>query len=814
MTAPMRHTPYSTALPASQTAPVNEFRCLFTTDVKRKQKRWQDGYLKFHTFNNRVMVSDQARNHIGDTYWKESNELQEGDELSLDKGVLVEVAEAMGITQTELAPLLAKKKDPPREPPRRPTPSANTRPFQRPTSVAPSSVVRANPQLKHKSLNTLLGTPKGPVGKAVPLKSPYQVRMEKEQENEFPEERAPKRQKTIQRPTVWRASSPVNEDEPSPAKPMPLWARTADAKSAPTPQPAVRRSAKVITISSESDHISDITLSSTPARAVKSVPATPIITLPDIRSSVFEEPVTIPIETPRPPPARIRLPKRKSVETSNRPAPTSSPPVSASNRLTNVDFAVQTVQKPQKKQSPPPPPSPPRNTKAKSLRLSVGVKRGTLLCQTLARPASRAGSEPRASAPRASNPRISRIQSKEPSSAIPEEHSEEQRARDLSAARTTNVSKEKSKEPAKGTKAASRKAKSPTPSIELEEDLFDDPEVIHGLMDQQLLAPSSPEEPLQPRPSSPRRPAAPRKSAKKPTKETPIVEKTPDAEDTPLASRPSASRNTTKKAQSAKKPAEMSQAKRPVSPPAQSVFKPPDQPSRDISPVYTDASAPASRTNSTSPTKPAFSTGGFPKKTKRFAKKNTAPAPPSELPTPAPLPPSEPAALPPHPLTKARKGPLMSTTELAALLTKPKKRPRHDDPIEDDAPAGKSPARKIRRVRSENDAPIPSTAEDWEKRNLPKTSSTLTEIEETVADPPAPVVKRKESGLAALVKRTDPRKKFARTVSLNVETNLVPTDVEPDLPSPVIDGDVGPWSTEAFDLFDWRPPGRERKVED
>jgi hypothetical protein len=809
----MRHTPYSTALPASQTAPVNEFRCLFTTDVKRKQKRWQDGYLKFHTFNNRVMVSDQARNHIGDTYWKESNELQEGDELSLDKGVLVEVAEAMGITQTDLAPLLAKKKDPPREPPRRPTPSANTRPFQRPTSVAPSSVVRANPQLKHKSLNTLLGTPKGPVGKAVPMKSPYQVRMEKEQENDFPEERAPKRQKTVQRPAEWRASSPINEQESSPARPMPLWARTADAKGAQTPQPAVSRSANVLTISSESDLISDVTLPSTPARAVKSVPTAPVITLLDVPSSVFEEPATIPIETPRPPPAKIRLPKKKPVETPKRPAPTSSPPVSASNCLANVDFAVQPVHKPQKQPAPPPSPPPPRNTKTKSLRLSTGVRRGTLLCQTLARPTSRGGSEPRASAPRASNLRMSRIQSKEPSPAIAEEHSEEQRDRSLSAARTTIVSNENHTSPAKGTKAASRSAKSLTSPIEQEEDVFDDPEIIHGLMDQQLLVPSSPIEPLQSPPSPPKKPAAPRKAAKKMNKEISVVEDIPDAEDMPLVSRPPASRITDKKAQPAKRTTEKPTTTRPVSMPVQAVFKPPDQPSRDISPVHPDTSAPPSRTASTSLTKPAFSTGGFPKKTKRVTKKPTASSPSSEVPPQAPGVP-ESTTLPPHPLTKAKKGPLMSTTELAALLTKPKKRLRSDDPIEDDTQTGKSPARKIRRVRSENDTPIPSTAEDWEKRNLPKTSSTLTENEDMLADPLAPVVKKKLSGLAALVKRTDPRKKFARAVSLNVETSLVPADVEPDLPSPVIDNDVGPWSTEAFDLFDWRPPGMERVAED
>jgi hypothetical protein len=269
MTAPLRSTPHASALPASQTAPVAEFRCLFTHDVRRKQKRWQDGYLKFHTFNNRVMVCDQARNHVGDTYWKESNELHEGDELSLDKGVLVEVAEAMGITQTDLAPILAKKtKTPTKEPPMRPTPSATVRPFQRPSSVAPNNAARAASQLRHKSLNSLLGTPKGPVGKAAPIKSPYEARMEKEKENDLAEERAPKRQRIMQRPAGWRASSPVQGDEQSPIKTTALREGAPDTRSGPT-------TAHVITIPSESDHIpfvsSGVTLPGTPAKLVRSV---------------------------------------------------------------------------------------------------------------------------------------------------------------------------------------------------------------------------------------------------------------------------------------------------------------------------------------------------------------------------------------------------------------------------------------------------------------------------------------------------------------------------------------------------------------
>src|SRR5690242_21646248 len=105
MTAPLRGTPHS-QLPASQTAPVAEFRCLYTPDVRKKQKKWQDGFLKFHSFNNRVMVYDQARNFLGDTYYKDSDALHEGDELTLDKGVMAEVADALGVTQTALKPLI------------------------------------------------------------------------------------------------------------------------------------------------------------------------------------------------------------------------------------------------------------------------------------------------------------------------------------------------------------------------------------------------------------------------------------------------------------------------------------------------------------------------------------------------------------------------------------------------------------------------------------------------------------------------------------------------------------------------------------
>ena len=76
------------------TAPVIDFACLYTHDLRRKQKRWQDGFLRYHTFNKRIMVYDDSRNFVGDAHWKAREELQDGDEVALEKGgVIVQVAE-------------------------------------------------------------------------------------------------------------------------------------------------------------------------------------------------------------------------------------------------------------------------------------------------------------------------------------------------------------------------------------------------------------------------------------------------------------------------------------------------------------------------------------------------------------------------------------------------------------------------------------------------------------------------------------------------------------------------------------------------
>ncbi|KAG0650303.1 GRF-type zinc finger domain-containing 1 [Hyphodiscus hymeniophilus] len=146
------------------TAPVLEFRCLYTSDLRRKQKRWQDGRLKFHTFNRRVMVYDDRSNFVGDTHWRNDYEFAEGEELGLERGgIMVEVGECVGKRDQDLTELVDKRvKD--REEriaaknastPLRPQPSLN------PHTPACSALLRP------KSLNAVLGNPNGHYGKAL-----------------------------------------------------------------------------------------------------------------------------------------------------------------------------------------------------------------------------------------------------------------------------------------------------------------------------------------------------------------------------------------------------------------------------------------------------------------------------------------------------------------------------------------------------------------------------------------------------------------------------------------------------------------------
>ncbi|KAK7548062.1 hypothetical protein IWX49DRAFT_509320, partial [Phyllosticta citricarpa] len=201
-----------TIVPSQNTAPVHEFACLYTHDLRRKQKRWQDGFLKFHTFNKRAMVYDQSRNHIGDTHWKKGDELQEGDELTLENGVIVEVAEPKSITQTDLTPILQKR---PRE-----GVAENGMALRNPRLPVPgvrSSGIRSSAvsQSLNRPLSAVLGTPKGPLGKAqLPHTSPFEERKANQAKDWAATERAAKRQRVAEVGQVWNAAKEIRTPVP------------------------------------------------------------------------------------------------------------------------------------------------------------------------------------------------------------------------------------------------------------------------------------------------------------------------------------------------------------------------------------------------------------------------------------------------------------------------------------------------------------------------------------------------------------------------------------------------------------------------
>ncbi|KAL8852660.1 MAG: hypothetical protein Q9221_002420 [Calogaya cf. arnoldii] len=204
MTSTLYPTSPNLTVPSTQnTAPVLSYNCLYTHDLRRKAKRWQDGVLKYHTFNKRIMVYDVPRNFIGDTHWRESQAIQDGDELELEKGVLIQIGEEVKVerTETDLTELLEKRKPKPTcDGPKVPLPAAVRTPSTpQPNSIAnatsTTSMSAAFSQLRPKSLNALLGRPKGPVGRAtLPSKSPAEQRYEKEN-NALEGARSPKRRR-------------------------------------------------------------------------------------------------------------------------------------------------------------------------------------------------------------------------------------------------------------------------------------------------------------------------------------------------------------------------------------------------------------------------------------------------------------------------------------------------------------------------------------------------------------------------------------------------------------------------------------------
>lgn len=132
------------------------------------------------------MYESPSRNYIGDQHWRDDDAVRDGDEFQLEKPVLVQVGEMVGATETDLTELLDKRRKPQdiaadgrKESPRRYTPS-NSITNDTATATARQPAEQLS-QLRPKSLNALLGTPKGRIGRAaIPTKSPHELRREDE----------------------------------------------------------------------------------------------------------------------------------------------------------------------------------------------------------------------------------------------------------------------------------------------------------------------------------------------------------------------------------------------------------------------------------------------------------------------------------------------------------------------------------------------------------------------------------------------------------------------------------------------------------
>ncbi len=177
--------------PSATTAPVHEHACLFTHDVRRKQKRWQDGRLKYHTFNRRVMVHDERGNFVGDTYWREDYDLADGDNLELERGgIIIQVGECVGSRDQDLSDLIDKRAQ---EKAQRQAAAAARRPPA--ATVATLHGVKPLP-LPQKHLHDVIGTPSGHHGRAVlPKESPYEERRQRQPPPQSGDTRPAKRQR-------------------------------------------------------------------------------------------------------------------------------------------------------------------------------------------------------------------------------------------------------------------------------------------------------------------------------------------------------------------------------------------------------------------------------------------------------------------------------------------------------------------------------------------------------------------------------------------------------------------------------------------
>jgi hypothetical protein len=231
------------------TAPVLEFRCTYTREGYKKQPKFHDGFISYHTFNKVIVLYDDTRRVVTNHHYRDDDEVEEGVRLTFDRSVLVDVAEPAGKTQTDLNQVLLQRNSPDRR-----------------AATAPRLPrVAAATQGRPRSLRDVLGASQGPIGRArLSSQTPFEQRQIETESH--PDEPPAKRLKTaIEKENV---PTPIQSKASSVRPPQRSPPRQMQTSWAPgSTQAVVGRVEEVHKLSSDDDSDRD-----QPTRTIKARP--------------------------------------------------------------------------------------------------------------------------------------------------------------------------------------------------------------------------------------------------------------------------------------------------------------------------------------------------------------------------------------------------------------------------------------------------------------------------------------------------------------------------------------------------------------
>ena len=121
----------------------------------------------------RVMVYDVSGNFVGDTHWQNAESIQDGDELKLDKGVIIQVAEETGRKEQDLSELLERKITGKEDSPVRRRHQYNGSRYPVPSTSSDGRVTARKPKSIRSILTENPDTPRKSIGNSMPP-SPWQ----------------------------------------------------------------------------------------------------------------------------------------------------------------------------------------------------------------------------------------------------------------------------------------------------------------------------------------------------------------------------------------------------------------------------------------------------------------------------------------------------------------------------------------------------------------------------------------------------------------------------------------------------------------